>query len=333
MERRTRNNDFLKEIKIENAQLDCMNMRRGTPTDRRETLYFNQETRRTRQTEPTTHNKTNRKNNRRNNRKRKPKIKGATKLALVLGIEAIGLGIVVPRAQQAQLQKTIAYERQVRAEIEKERNEKEEKNNEINSQINEKIAEINKIDLTKDAILKNIKEIYVEEYNLEHEQDIDIEQLKLMCADQDYIYMLEDGKYLTHGDYPKIIRQDMEEKKLEYKGTIEDQKVYYSSIDGETIEMITNTGRNGWVSVYDGNKICYGNGADFYEYMKNDNNTFLQMKDVLIEGITWANEPENKTLKENYIEAVKESIIRDKEKTEEEQTQVQAELEDQELEM
>lgn len=232
------------------------------------------------------------------------KIRGIATLS-ALGIAAAAMAVVIPAEQKKQREKVAKLEREIRQEIANERAEKmaelaKTKETEIREEVLKTVeAEINSLEPTRDNILKNVKEQYLERYNEDHDSDIDLEDLKLMSFNADYILKTDGGKYVTHGDHPYEVMQYLDDNGIAYIGAGEGLKIYYSSADGEILEMITNILGEGYVGVVEGDNI---------ENKINDNstNTFLEMEDVIVDGIAWANTPESESAKRKYIKSLRE---------------------------
>lgn len=268
----------------------------------------------------------NKKQKERKTRKIK-KIAGITTLA-ALGISAVvltgakGLGTL----QAAQREKATQIEREAMQEIEQEQ---EERTLEWKMQKEaEKIAivedEMDSFDPTYDNIKKNIREQYVAKYNKVNGTEYSVDDLSLSSFPTDSIFKTTDGRYVSHGDYPEVVRQYLSNKGILEKGIdMTHKNIYYSYVDGEILEMMTRLDEEGYVSVLEGDDI-ENKINDFSE------NTLLDMKEVMMTGLDWANEPDNASLKQRYVEAVRD--FREEEKQEEEKAEAEKQSKEKETE-
>lgn len=72
--------------------------------------------------------------------------------------------------------------------------------------------EINALN-TKEAIVAYLKNMYIEEYEKETgDTTLTTADIKIMESSQDYIYQLEDGTFVTHGQNPRNNRNEYERK-------------------------------------------------------------------------------------------------------------------------
>ena len=92
--------------------------------------------------------------------------------------------------------------------------------------------EINALN-TKEAIVAYLKNMYIEEYEKETgDTTLTTADIKIMESSQDYIYQLEDGTFVTHGQNPETTEMNMKENGEEYstytneKGTAIESNVY-----------------------------------------------------------------------------------------------------------
>ena len=101
--------------------------------------------------------------------------------------------------------------------------------------------EINALN-TKEAIVAYLKNMYIEEYEKE------TGDIKIMKSSQDYIYQLEDGTFVTHGQNPETTEMNMKENGEEYstytneKGTAIESNVYAIRLseNNKILDMITD---------------------------------------------------------------------------------------------
>ena len=109
--------------------------------------------------------------------------------------------------------------------------------------------EINALN-TKEAIVAYLKNMYIEEYEKETgDTTLTTADIKIMESSQDYIYQLEDGTFVTHGQNPETTEMNMKENGEEYstytneKGTAIESNVYAIRLseNNKILDMITDT--------------------------------------------------------------------------------------------
>ena len=107
--------------------------------------------------------------------------------------------------------------------------------------------EINALN-TKEAIVAYLKNMYIEEYEKETgDTTLTTADIKIMESSQDYIYQLEDGTFVTHGQNPETTEMNMKENGEEYstytneKGTVIESNVYSVRLNenDKILDMIT----------------------------------------------------------------------------------------------
>ena len=107
--------------------------------------------------------------------------------------------------------------------------------------------EINALN-TKEAIVVYLKNMYIEEYEKETgDTTLTTADIKIMESSQDYIYQLEDGTFVTHGQNPETTEMNMKENGEEYstytneKGTAIESNVYSVRLNenDKILDMIT----------------------------------------------------------------------------------------------
>ena len=107
--------------------------------------------------------------------------------------------------------------------------------------------EINALN-TKEAIVAYLKNMYIEEYEKETgDTTLTTADIKIMESSQDYIYQLEDGTFVTHGQNPETTEMNMKENGEEYstytneKGTAIESNVYSVRLNenDKILDMIT----------------------------------------------------------------------------------------------
>ena len=108
--------------------------------------------------------------------------------------------------------------------------------------------EINALN-TKEAIVAYLKNMYIEEYEKETgDTTLTTADIKIMESSQDYIYQLEDGTFVTHGQNPETTEMNMKENGEEYstytneKGTAIESNVYSVRLNenNKILDMITD---------------------------------------------------------------------------------------------
>ena len=107
--------------------------------------------------------------------------------------------------------------------------------------------EINALN-TKEAIVAYLKNMYIEEYEKETgDTTLTTADIKIIESSQDYIYQLEDGTFVTHGQNPETTEMNMKENGEEYstytneKGTAIESNVYSVRLNenDKILDMIT----------------------------------------------------------------------------------------------
>ena len=107
--------------------------------------------------------------------------------------------------------------------------------------------EINALN-TKEAIVAYLKNMYIEEYEKETgDTTLTTADIKIMESSQDYIYQLEDGTFVTHGQNPETTEMNMKENGEDYstytneKGTAIESNVYSVRLNenDKILDMIT----------------------------------------------------------------------------------------------
>lgn len=88
--------------------------------------------------------------------------------------------------------------------------------------------EINALN-TKEAIVAYLKNMYIEEYEKETgDTTLTTADIKIMESSQDYLYQLEDGTFVTHGQNPETTEMNMQENGEKYST--------YTNENGSAIE-------------------------------------------------------------------------------------------------
>ena len=151
-------------------------------------------------------------------------------LAAFLGIGTIAAGVTAVRALNPGTE--------VRTETQSNTNETEK---------GKSFKEINALN-TKEAIVAYLKNMYIEEYEKETgDTTLTTADIKIMESSQDYIYQLEDGTFVTHGQNPETTEMNMKENGEEYstytneKGTAIESNVYSVRLNenDKILDMIT----------------------------------------------------------------------------------------------
>lgn len=162
-------------------------------------------------------------------------------LAAFLGIGTIAAGVTAVRALNPGTE--------VRTETQSNTNEKGEKIPfpdwiKVEDKDEKEINALN----TKEAIVAYLKNMYIEEYEKETgDTTLTTADIKIMESSQDYIYQLEDGTFVTHGQNPETTEMNMKENGEEYstytneKGTAIESNVYSVRLNenDKILDMIT----------------------------------------------------------------------------------------------
>ncbi len=108
--------------------------------------------------------------------------------------------------------------------------------------------EINALN-TKEAIVAYLKNMYIEEYEKETgDTTLTTADIKIMESSQDYLYQLEDGTFVTHGQNPETTEMNMQENGEEYStytdenGSAIESNVYAIRLSesNKILDMITD---------------------------------------------------------------------------------------------
>ena len=162
-------------------------------------------------------------------------------LAAFLGIGTIAAGVTAVRALNPGTE--------VRTETQSNTNEKGEKIPfpdwiKVEDKDEKEINALN----TKEAIVAYLKNMYIEEYEKETgDTTLTTADIKIIESSQDYIYQLEDGTFVTHGQNPETTEMNMKENGEEYstytneKGTAIESNVYSVRLNenDKILDMIT----------------------------------------------------------------------------------------------
>ena len=162
-------------------------------------------------------------------------------LAAFLGIGTIAAGVTAVRALNPGTE--------VRTETQSNTNEKGEKIPfpdciKVEDKDEKEINALN----TKEAIVAYLKNMYIEEYEKETgDTTLTTADIKIMESSQDYIYQLEDGTFITHGQNSETTEMNMKENGEEYstytneKGTAIESNVYSVRLNenDKILDMIT----------------------------------------------------------------------------------------------
>jgi len=162
-------------------------------------------------------------------------------LAAFLGIGTIAAGVTAVRALNPGTE--------VRTETQSNTNEKGEKIPfpdwiKVEDKDEKEINALN----TKEAIVAYLKNMYIEEYEKETgNTTLTTADIKIIESSQDYIYQLEDGTFVTHGQNPETTEMNMKENGEEYstytneKGTVIESNVYSVRLNenDKILDMIT----------------------------------------------------------------------------------------------
>lgn len=162
-------------------------------------------------------------------------------LAAFLGIGTIAAGVTAVRALNPGTE--------VRTETQSNTNEKGEKIPfpdwiKVEDKDEKEINALN----TKEAIVAYLKNMYIEEYEKETgNTTLTTADIKIIESSQDYIYQLDDGTFVTHGQNPETTEMNMKENGEEYstytneKGTVIESNVYSVRLNenDKILDMIT----------------------------------------------------------------------------------------------
>lgn len=108
--------------------------------------------------------------------------------------------------------------------------------------------EINALN-TKEAIVAYLKNMYIEEYEKETgDTTLTTADIKIMESSQDYLYQLEDGTFVTHGQNPETTEMNMQENGEKYStytnenGSAIESNVYAIRLseNNKILDMITD---------------------------------------------------------------------------------------------
>lgn len=108
--------------------------------------------------------------------------------------------------------------------------------------------EINALN-TKEAIVAYLKNMYIEEYEKETgDTTLTTADIKIIESSQDYLYQLEDGTFVTHGQNPETTEMNMQENGEKYStytdenGSAIESNVYAIRLseNNKILDMITD---------------------------------------------------------------------------------------------
>lgn len=162
-------------------------------------------------------------------------------LAAFLGIGTIAAGVTAVRALNPGTE--------VRTETQSNTNEKGEKIPfpdwiKVEDKDEKEINALN----TKEAIVAYLKNMYIEEYEKETgDTTLTTADIKIIESSQDYLYQLEDGTFVTHGQNPETTEMNMQENGEKYStytnenGTAIESNVYSVRLNenNKILDMIT----------------------------------------------------------------------------------------------
>ena len=163
-------------------------------------------------------------------------------LAAFLGIGTIAAGVTAVRALNPGTE--------VRTETQSNTNEKGEKIPfpdwiKVEDKDEKEINALN----TKEAIVAYLKNMYIEEYEKETgDTTLTTADIKIMESSQDYLYQLEDGTFVTHGQTPDTTEMNMQENGEKYStytdenGSAIESNVYAIRLseNNKILDMITD---------------------------------------------------------------------------------------------
>ena len=163
-------------------------------------------------------------------------------LAAFLGIGTIAAGVTAVRALNPGTE--------VRTETQSNTNEKGEKIPfpdwiKVEDKDEKEINALN----TKEAIVAYLKNMYIEEYEKETgDTTLTTADIKIIESSQDYLYQLEDGTFVTHGQNPETTEMNMQENGEKYStytdenGSAIESNVYAIRLseNNKILDMITD---------------------------------------------------------------------------------------------
>lgn len=179
----------------------------------------------------------------------------ATVLAATIGITGFVSGFAVGRLTAGDEQKESVttttkedFKDGLKVEPSTQTPEQEQEVDEVLEQVKK---EINGLD-SKEDILDYFKQLYAQEYEEVMGKSISASSVKILQTEQSYVYQLEDGQIVTHGDYPAITEGKIEADGLSHERA-DARKVYIvkDSFGNELDGMSIN-----------GKKVIPGNSYD-----------------------------------------------------------------------
>lgn len=122
--------------------------------------------------------------------------------------------------------------------------------------------EIEELDSSKE-VERYMKDAYIEAYEqMTGDENINTSQIEIDDSYQNYVYVLDDGRIVTHGDYPYETEAKLKADGLNYDIDY-DIRIY--TVNGATKDAMTS----------DGKQVILGNN---YEGMKNENSVLANSK-------------------------------------------------------
>lgn len=192
------------------------------------------------------------------------------------------------------------------------------------------IAAINAIDVNdKDfyyRLMDNFEELYTNEYNKLNDNAISPNDFSLDFSNQDYIFQVklgEEYRYVSHGEKPDMIEKYLKDKNIPYETikNISSASIYATNSEGDHEKVQNEFGfltdqkidSIAWVKnpyVKENETICVrlfdGNNPEDLLNTKNSPDSALTKLQAPVEVLSTRVGTDNKSLKNNYIEAVNE---------------------------
>ena len=166
--------------------------------------------------------------------------------------------------------------------------------------------EINALN-TKEAIVAYLKNMYIEEYEKETgDTTLTTADIKIMESSQDYIYQLEDGTFVTHGQNPETTEMNMKENGEEYstytneKGTAIESNVYSVRLNenDKILDMITEKDLKRTIP------------GDNYLEMKDYNSILEKMRNVVSKSYSLMNVVGAENISQATVDNYKKELLK-----------------------
>ena len=166
--------------------------------------------------------------------------------------------------------------------------------------------EINALN-TKEAIVAYLKNMYIEEYEKETgDTTLTTADIKIMESSQDYLYQLEDGTFVTHGQNPETTEMNMQENGEKYStytdenGSAIESNVYAIRLseNNKILDMITDK---------DLKRIIPG---DNYLEMKDYNSILEKMGNVVSKSYNLMNVVGDENISQATVDNNKKELLK-----------------------